>query len=198
VPFVGIDAAAFGANSGKQLGTLYKKSHWKSASTYALLYVLPALPTCNLRTNAEKSALVKAGIPSSHILNVSYDGTETVGLNNTGPVLTAHPQAKQWLLAGCNDDGVYGGTKALTSHGVAAKNVIGVGLGGDLACTIWAAGAPNVGFRATNYINPNAIGAAAVLNMYNFVEKATPFPTNSYVAPISITQADYKSIDKGC
>ncbi|MDA8309707.1 MAG: substrate-binding domain-containing protein [Actinomycetota bacterium] len=198
VPFVGINATAFGANTGKLLVGYYKQSHWTASSTYMLLYVVPSLPTCNERTNAEKAALLKAGLPASHIINVPYDGTSTAALNATGPVLTAHPQATHWLAAGCNDDGVYGGLKAATSHGVSVKNLLGVGLGGDLACQIWAKGAPNVGFVATNYIYPNAIGATAVEDMYNYVVKHKPFPANTYVTPIPIDRSNFRKVDKAC
>ena len=198
VPFVGINAGEFGANTGQLLVKYYKQAKWTASSTYALLYVVPSLPTCNQRTNAEKAALTKAGFPSSHIINVPYDGTSEAAITGTGPVLTAHPQATHWLAAGCNDDGVYGGLKAAGSHGVAVKDLIGIGLGGDLACQIWAKGAPNVGFVATNYIYPNGIGAKAVENLYNYVMKHTPFPANTYVTPIPITRGNFMSIDKGC
>lgn len=198
VPFVGINAKQFGANTGKLMVHYYKRAKWSASSTYALLYVVPALPTCNQRTNAEKAALVKAGFPASHIINVPYDGTTEVATNATGPVLTAHPQATHWLAAGCNDDGVYGGLKAAGSHGVSVSNLIGVGLGGDLACQIWAKGAPNVGFVATNYIYPNGIGAKAVQNLYDNVVKHQPFPKNTYVTPIPITKSNFTSVDKAC
>ena len=198
VPFVGINASEFGANTGKLLVGYYKSSHWSASTTYMLLYVVPSLPTCNQRTNAEKAALLKAGLPASHIINVPYDGTSDAALSATGPVLTAHPQAAHWLAAGCNDDGVYGGLKAAGSHGISVHNLIGVGLGGDLACQIWAKGAPNVGFVATNYIYPNAIGATAVENMYNYVVKHKPFPANTYVTPIPIDRANFTKVDKAC
>jgi ABC-type sugar transport system substrate-binding protein len=198
VPFVGINAAAFGANTGQLLVKYFKQAGWSAASTYAVLYVVPSLPTCNLRTNAEKSALTSAGFPASHIINVPYDGTTELALTNTAPVLTAHPQAQHWLAAGCNDDGVFGGAKAMADHRVTVSNIIGVGLGGDLACQIWAKGAPSVGFRASNYIYPNGIGAKAVLNMYNYVVKHIAFPANTYVAPEPITQGDFRSIDQNC
>lgn len=199
VPFVGIDAAAFGKSTGTILMDNYKQLGWSAGSTYMLLYTNPALPTCNMRTNAEQAQVVASGFPSSHIITVpTTDNTTQAAFNNTGPVKTAHPQAKGWLLAGCNDDVAFGGAKALVSSGVPAANVDAVGLGGDLACQVWGKGAPNVGFRGTNYIYPNGIGANAVREMYDYVVKHVPFAANTYVAPIQMSQSNFTTVDKAC
>jgi L-arabinose transport system substrate-binding protein len=199
VPFVGIDATAFGQSTGTILMSYYNELHWSAASTYMLLYTNPALPTCNMRTNAEEAKVVASGFPKSHIISVpTSDNTTQAAFSNTRPVKTAHPQAKDWLTAGCNDDVAFGGAKALVSSGVAAADVDAVGLGGDLACQVWAKGAPNVGFRGTNYIYPNAIGADAVHEMYDYVVKHTPFPANTYVAPIPMSQSNLMTVDKAC
>jgi L-arabinose transport system substrate-binding protein len=199
VPFVGIDAAAFGKSTGTILMSYYKQLGWSAGSTYMLLYTNPALPTCNMRTDAEQAQVVASGFPQGHIITVpTTDNTTQAAFSNTAPVKTAHPQAKDWLLAGCNDDVAFGGAKALVSSGVSASDVDAVGLGGDLACQVWGNGAPNVGFRGTNYIYPNGIGADAVREMYDYVVKHTPFPANTYVAPIQMSKSDYTTVDKGC
>lgn len=198
-PFVGINATAFGKSTGTILMDYYKQLGWSAGSTYMLLYTNPALPTCNMRTNAEQAQVVAAGFPSSHIITVpTTDNTTQLAFNNTGPVKTAHPQAKDWLLAGCNDDVAFGGAKALVSSGVPAASVDAVGLGGDLACQVWGKGAPNVGFRGTNYIYPNGIGADAVREMYDNVVNHKPFPADTYVAPVPMSQSNFTTIDKAC
>jgi L-arabinose transport system substrate-binding protein len=199
VPFVGIDAAAFGDSTGTILMSYYNQLHWSSADTYMLLFTNPALPTCNDRTNAEQAKVEAGGLLASHVITVpTTDNTTQAAFDNTGPVKTAHSQAKDWLVAGCNDDVAFGGAKALTSSGVPASDVDAVGLGGDLACQIWAAGSPDVGFRGTNYIFPNGIGADAVREMYDNVVKHQSFPANTYVAPIQMSQSNYATVDKAC
>lgn len=199
VPFVGIDAAAFGKSTGTILMSYYKQLGWSAGSTYMLLYTNPALPTCNLRTNAEQAQVIAAGFPKNHIISVpTTDNTTQQAFSATAPVKTAHPQAKQWLATGCNDDVAFGGAKALVSSGVPAADVDAVGLGGDLACQVWGKGSPEVGFRGTNYIYPNGIGANAVREMYNYVVKHTPFPADTYVSPIQMSRANFTTVDKGC
>ena len=199
VPFVGINATEFGNNSGSLLMGNWKSRHWPAASTYMILVVNPSLPTIVQRTTAEKKKAIAAGFPASHILLVpTNDNTVDQAFNNTGPIKTAHPQAKYWLVTGGNDDVAYGAAKKLVSSGVPPSHVVAVGLGGDLACQIWAKGAANVGFVATNYIYPNAIGAKSLLEIYNNVVKHKPFPPNTYVRPIPMTKANFRKIDKGC
>lgn len=199
VPFVGIDATAFGKSTGTILMNYYKQLGWSSGDTYMLLYTNPALPTCNQRTDAEQAQVVAGGFPSSHIITVpTTDNTTEAAFSNTAPVKTAHPQAKDWLLAGCNDDVAFGGAKALVGSGVPAADVDAVGLGGDLACQVWGKGAPNVGFRGSNYIYPNGIGADAVREMYDHVVKHMAFPSNTYVAPIEMSQSNFATVDKAC
>ena len=199
VPFVGIDATAFGKSTGTILMGYYKQLGWSPASTYMLLYTNPALPTCNLRTNAEKAQVVAGGFPAGHVISVpTTDNTTQAAFSAAAPVKTAHSQAKEWLVTGCNDDVAFGGAKALVSSGVPAANVDAVGLGGDLACQVWGKGAPEVGFRGTNYIYPNGIGADAVREMYDNVVKHTPFPANTYVAPVQMSRSNFMSVDKGC
>lgn len=199
VPFVGIDAASFGDSTGTILMSYYNQLHWSASSTYMLLFTNPALPTCNLRTNAEEAKVTASGFPASHVITVpTTDNTTQAAFSNTGPVKTAHPQAKDWMVAGCNDDVAFGGAKALVSAGVPVSGVDAVGLGGDLACQVWGSGAPDVGFRGTNYIYPNAIGADAVLEMYDYVVKHQAFPANTYVSPIAMSRSDYTTVDKSC
>jgi L-arabinose transport system substrate-binding protein len=199
VPFVGIDASQFGANTAKIMLANYKKLKWSSSSTYLLLVTNPALQTIQQRTNAEDKAALAAGFPKSHIIQEpTTDNTTQQAYNATGPIKTSHPQATHWLVTGGNDDVAYGAAKALVAGGVSASNIDAVGLGGDLACSIWAKGAPNVGFRGTNYIYPNAIGARSVQEIYDNVVKHKPFPANSYVAPIAMTQATLHKVDTSC
>lgn len=199
VPFVGIDAAQFGKNTGSILMSNYKKLGWSASDTYMLLVTNPSLETIQQRTNAEEAAAVASGFPKSHIIQEpTSDNTTQQAFSATGPIKTSHPQATHWLVTGGNDDVAYGAAKALVAGGVSASNVDAVGLGGDLACTIWKKGAPDVGFRGTNYIFPNAIGAKSVQEIYDNVVKHKPFPANSYVAPIAMTKATLHKVDTAC
>jgi ABC-type sugar transport system substrate-binding protein len=199
VPFVGINATQFGDSSGSLLMQNFKKLGWSAQNTYMLLVTNPELPTITQRTAAEKAKVIAAGFPGSHIIDVpTTDNTTQQAFNATQPIKTSHPQAQHWLVTGGNDDVAYGAAKALASSGVSVSNIVATGLGGDLACQIWAKGAPDVGFSATTYINPNAIGATAVKEIYDNAVTHTAFPPNTYVTPIVLTKANLTQVDTAC
>jgi ABC-type sugar transport system substrate-binding protein len=199
VPFVGIDAAHFGASSGSILMSNFKKLGWPVSSTYMMLVTNPSLQTIQQRTNAEEATATASGFPKGQIIDVpTSDNTTAQGYSAAGPIKTSHPQAQYWLITGGNDDVAYGAAKALVAAGVSPSHIDAVGLGGDLACQIWAKGAADVGFRGTNYIYPNAIGADSVKELYDNVVKHKSFPKNTYVAPIPMTQANLHHVDKAC
>lgn len=200
VPLVGIDATQAGANSGSQLSQLYKKSGWTAASTDYISVELPGLQTCTLRTDAEKSIFLKAN-PSflkNHILVVPYDGTVEKALTAVGPVVVAHPGVQHWLIASCNDDGVVGAGKALIQAHVPVKDIIGVGLGGDLSCTDWVAGAAPSGMVASNYFSPYVIGADAVKVLYNYIVHHRPMPLTTEIPAVPVTPRNFQSIEGHC
>ncbi len=199
VPYVGISGAQFGHNSGALMMRVYKNSKWPAASTYMLLVTNPSLQTIQQRTNGERATAIKEGFPKGHIINEpTSDNVTQQAYSATGPIKVSHPQASYWLVTGGNDDVAFGAAKALVAGGVPASHIDAVGLGGDLACTIWAKGAASVGFRASNYIYPNGVGAAAVNEMYQHVVKHKPFKANVDVAPVVLTQKNLHKVDKSC
>ena len=77
-----------------------------------------------------------------------------------GPVITAHPEITNWIVFGCNDEGVLGTLNALATAGVKPENIIGVGLGAYEACKFWAAGQAS-GFKAGLFISGLDVGKTA-------------------------------------
>jgi L-arabinose transport system substrate-binding protein len=201
VPLVGIDAAALGKQEGAQLASLYQASHWPASSTGYLSIELPGLQTCTLRTDAEKAAFASAvpSFPSSNVIVVPYDGTVEKALSAVGPVVTAHPGVQHWLITSCNDDGVVGAGKALISAHVPVASIIGVGLGGDLACQEWASGAAPSGMVASDYFDPHMFGQTAVKVLYDQIYHHKPMPALSAIPASVISPTSYKQvIGSGC
>jgi L-arabinose transport system substrate-binding protein len=200
VPLVGINAPQAGSNSGSQLAALFKKSGWSAASTDYISVELPGLQTCTFRTDAEKSVFKSANpsFPSSHILVVPYDGTVEKALADVGPVVVAHPGVQHWLIASCNDDGVVGAGKALIEAHVSTKDIIGIGLGGDLSCTAWVPGAAPSGLVASNYFSPYEIGADAVKVINAFITKHTRMPLQTEVAAVPVTPSNFQKVEGKC
>lgn len=191
VPFVGFDGKDMGTKVGVRAGELFAKSGWKD---YGVLSVeVQELSVCNDRTNASRNEVIKAGVDKSRIYAVPYDGTTNKALDAAGPVITAHPNVKSWVVFACNDEGVLGATNALTNAGYAPDKVIAVGLGAYEACRPWAANKPT-GFKAALYISGTDVGEAAAKQLITSIEKGTPLPEKTVANTTIVDAGNYKSV----
>jgi len=196
VPFVGFDGKDMGKKVGEAAAKLLTDSGWlkDSAKKVGVLSVeVQTLSVCNDRTDNEKAAIKAAGVTDAQIFPVPYTGEALSSQDAAGPVITAHPEVTNWVVFGCNDEGVLGTLNALATAGVKADDVIGVGLGAYEACKPWAAGQAS-GFKAGLFISGLDVGKTAATVLNDAVVNGKTPPASSY-APTSIVDANnYKSI----
>ena len=76
------------------------------------------LSVCNDRTDNEKAAVIAAGVPEAQVFPVPYTGEALSAQDAAGPVITANPEITNWIVFGCNDEGVLGTLNALATAGV--------------------------------------------------------------------------------
>src|SRR5512133_1351218 len=195
VPFVGFDGKDMGKKVGEAASKLLTDSGWlkDSAKKVGVLSVeVQTLSVCNDRTDNEKAAIKAAGVADAQIFPVPYTGEALSSQDAAGPIVTAHPDVTNWVVFGCNDEGVLGSLNALATAGVKADNVIGVGLGAYEACKPWAAGQPS-GFKAGLFISGLDVGKTAATVLNDAVVNGKPPAAVSY-APTSIVDANnYKT-----
>jgi L-arabinose transport system substrate-binding protein len=193
LPFYGFEWAKIGTEVGDRAAKLLSAEKWDAAKTAAVNVELPGLDTCNDRTNAASKAFLDStpNFPKANLLKVPYDGSENSALNAMATVKTAHPDIQHWVIWSCNDDGVVGPIQALTSAGAAASDIIGVGLGGNLACPTWDAG-NTTAFRETNFTDPARTAALAVKALYENITKGTPIPKETKLDGVTVTPDNYK------
>ena len=196
VPFVGFDGKDMGKKVGEAAAKLLTDSGWMSDSAKkvgVLSVEVQTLSVCNDRTDNEKAAVVAAGLPEAQIFPVPYTGEALSAQDAAGPVITAHPEITNWVVFGCNDEGVLGSLNALATAGVSTDDVIGVGLGAYEACKAWAADTPS-GFKAGLFISGLDVGATAATVLYDAVVNGIAPAANSY-APTSIVDAsNFKTV----
>ena len=143
VPFVGFDGKDMGKKVGEAAAQLLTDSGWldDSAKKVGVLSVeVQTLSVCNDRTDNAKAAILAAGVSEAQVFSVPYTGEALSAQDAAGPIITANPDVTNWIVFGCNDEGVLGTLNALATAGVTPENVIGVGLGAYEACKSWAAG----------------------------------------------------------
>jgi len=187
VPFVGFSGPDMGAKVGAEAARLIEEGGWLSDESITLGVLsteVPTLSVCEDRTNASKQAMLDVGVPAESIFQVQYTGESPDAQDKAGPVITAHPEVTHWVVFACNDEGVLAVLNALATQGVAADNILGVGLGAYEACKFWAADQPS-GFKAALYISGLDVGASAAEVLYNNIVNGEPLPEFT-IAPTSI------------
>jgi len=196
VPFVGFDGKDMGKKVGEAAAKLLTDSGWlkDSAKKVGVLSVeVQTLSVCNDRTDNEKAAAKAAGVPDAQIFPVPYTGETLSAQDAAGPIITAHPDVTNWVVFGCNDEGVLGTLNALATAGVKTDAIIGVGLGSYEACKPWAAGQPS-GFKAGLFISGLDVGKTAATVLYDAVANGKTPPANSYAPTSIVDPSTYKTI----
>ena len=190
VPFVGFDGKDMGKKVGEAAAALLTESGWlgDAAKKVGVLSVeVQTLSVCNDRTDNEKAAIIAAGVPEANIFPVPYTGEALASQDAAGPIITANPDVTNWIVFGCNDEGVLGALNALATSGVSPDNIIAVGLGAYEACKPWAAEQPS-GFKAALFISGLDVGATAAKVLHEAVVNGVEPPAFS-IAPTTIVDA---------
>ena len=196
VPFVGHDGREMGTQVGEAAAGLLADSGWldDSRKKVGVLSVeVQTLAACNERTDSAKAALVAAGVPESQVLAVPYTGEIASARDATGPIVMANPVITDWVVVGCNDEGVLGALDFLDEAGVDPGRIIGVGLGAHEACRAWATGEPT-GFKAALFASGLDVGAMAAEVLYGAVSGGSPPPAASYAPTVIVGPNTYRDL----
>jgi L-arabinose transport system substrate-binding protein len=195
VPVVTISGAEYGEKVGEQVADYFTKAGWDPAdpNLRVISMELPKLQTCNDRTNGSWDSFSKAvpAFPKDHVVHLNYDGSLNSSLTSATSALSSYGSVKKWLVWSCNDEGVIGPLKALANRHVPAANVIGVGLGGGLACTAWNNGEMPQ-FKASLAVDPSDNGASDVKLLYDWITKGATPPEQYNTPPKLVTPDDYE------
>lgn len=170
VPHMGISATKIGEAVGEAIAAEIAQRGWNLAEVGAIRVSYDQLPTAVDRVEGAISALKAAGFAAENIFDAPQARTDTeAALNAATVVLNAHPEIKHWVAFGLNDEAVLGAVRASESVGIAAADVIGVGIGGsDSAINEFRKPEPT-GFFASVIISPKRHGYETAINMYDWV-----------------------------
>ncbi|NQX34538.1 substrate-binding domain-containing protein [Herbiconiux sp. VKM Ac-2851] len=117
--FVGVDNAAAGTEGGTSLGELAKEK-WDCKVDLVISAEGTAAGQINTwRTGNARDAVKKTcpDIPEGNYVSYEADGNLTTSLANAPGVFAAHPDAKNILVVGLNDQAVVGALQAATQLG---------------------------------------------------------------------------------
>nr|WSZ11897.1 substrate-binding domain-containing protein [Streptomyces canus] len=199
LPRVGFDATEMGKQVGAAAAGLYPSDgSWTSANTVILQEWAQQTSVCTQRV---KAAVATFGAKTGTKLRTIKVGTNTTvpdSTSKTAAVLNGNRGVKHWVVFGCADEDVQGAVQALQSGGYAPKDIVGVGVGGNLACKDWQGGTPS-GMKAALFISGAAVGAQAVELMVDHLTKGTPFPAQQVNAPtVIVNPSNWKAAGLVC
>lgn len=177
VPVVALDGKKVGSDVGTETARLFEESGWAQAGVRVASVDLPKVTTCNDRTKGAEEAFLAARpeFDAAAILHVDYDGTLNSANDTMSAAVNNHRDVERWIVWSCNDEGVVGAIKALANAGIGADRVIGVGLGANLACDQWKAGADSA-FRSAIALDPKDNGRVAVETMNEHLTSGKALP----------------------
>ena len=194
VHHLGISARDIGTAVGKALFDEMTRRNWKIDETAVCAMTWEELQTSRERTNGAIDALVAAGFPKEKIFRAPQKVADIPGAFDAANILlTQHPDNKQWLVCGNNDNAVLGSVRALEGRGYNAENVIGIGINGT-DCIVEFQKEKPTGFYASILLQPKRHGFETAEMMYQWIHAGIEPPKETYTTGILITRDTYQKI----
>ena len=205
LPRVGFDAQQLGTEVGKEVATLFKQeSGWTASNTKILEEWQHSTTVCTPRvTYADQLFRQNGGAAATSIPAIKVDTDNQVATTSqsaqplTTATLNANRGVKHWIVFGCNDQNVQGAINALSNAGYSTNDILGVGLGSDLACKDWQSNAPT-GMKAALLFKGQDVGSDAVNLMVDHIRNGTPFPQTKAVNFTMANKSNWKATGFTC
>jgi L-arabinose transport system substrate-binding protein len=197
VPRVGFSGTQMGAEVGTKAAELFKQAGWKAEETRIISAWKQDVTVCTDRVVAAVKTFKDVGGADIKEIKVGTDNTPPDAQNKVAATVTANKSVKHWIIWGCNDENVTGGSRALENAGFTPDNIIGVGINGDLACKVWKGGKPS-GVKASLYLNGAEVGALAVQNMYDKIKNGKEFPPEAFAKTTMVGPDNYEQAGLKC
>ncbi|MCX5214699.1 substrate-binding domain-containing protein [Kitasatospora sp. NBC_00240] len=197
VPRVGFSGEQMGAQVGTRAGEEYRKAGWTPGDTRIVYAWQQDVNVCRERINAASRAFEQVA-DRVRSFDVGTDNTlRGAQLKVASRIVVDGVGVKHWVVWGCNDENVRGAMTALQNAGLSSDNVIGVGLGGYLACKDWSGSKP-AGMRDALFINGRDVGALAVRTMYDKLKNGRPFPVEALATTTMLDANTWRSSGAPC
>jgi L-arabinose transport system substrate-binding protein len=197
VAHMGISATKIGETVGQALVDEIKKRGWDMKEVGAIRVSYDQLPTAVDRVEGAISVLKAAGFPAENIYDAPQAKTDTeAALNAATTVLNKHANVKYWVAFGLNDEAVLGAVRASESVGIAADNIIGVGIGGAESAINEFKKPSATGFFGTVIISPKRHGYETAMNMYEWIANDKAPPMLTLTAGSLALRGDYEKVRK--
>ncbi|WP_439290854.1 arabinose ABC transporter substrate-binding protein [Lonepinella koalarum] len=170
VPLIMMAAEEIGQRQGQELYKEMLNRKWDVKETAVLAITADELDTARRRTEGSISALIASGFPEKQIYKSPTKSNDIPGaLDAANSMLVQHPEVKNWLIVGMNDNTVLGGVRATEGQGFKATNVVGIGINGTDAVNELSKPNPT-GFLGSLLPSPDVHGYRSVELLYKWVK----------------------------
>ncbi|MFM2486428.1 arabinose ABC transporter substrate-binding protein [Celerinatantimonas yamalensis] len=193
VPLIMMAASEIGYRQGQDLYKEMQKRKWDVKTTAVMAITADELDTARRRVDGSIKALKAEGFPASQIYRVPTKSNDIPGAFNAGnSMLVQHPNVKQWLIVGMNDNTVLGGVRATEGQGFNAQNVIGIGINGVGAINELSKSEPT-GFYGSLLPSPDIHGFKSIEMLYKWVKDGIRPPNMTQVKDVVlITRSNFR------
>ncbi|MDY4279827.1 MAG: arabinose ABC transporter substrate-binding protein [[Pasteurella] mairii] len=170
VPLIMMATTEIGEKQGQELYKEMQNRGWDINETAVLAITADELDTARRRTEGSISALIKAGFPEKQIYKSPTKSNDIPGaLDAANSMLVQHPEVKNWLIVGMNDNTVLGGVRATEGQGFKPANVVGIGINGVDAVNELSKPNPT-GFLGSLLPSPDIHGYRSTEMLYKWIK----------------------------
>nr|WP_302622392.1 arabinose ABC transporter substrate-binding protein [Aeromonas caviae] len=194
VPLVMMAATKIGERQGQELYKEMQKRQWDVKATGVLAITADELDTARRRVEGSLGALKAAGFPEGQIFRAPTKSNDIPGaLDAANSMLVQHPEVKNWLIVGMNDNTVLGGVRATEGQGFKAESVIGIGINGVDAVNELSKSSAT-GFLGSLLPSPDVHGYKSIQMLHDWVVNgAEPAKFTEVTDVVLITRDNFKA-----
>lgn len=193
VPLIMMAATEIGQRQGEELYKEMQNRKWDVKDTAVLAITADELDTARRRTEGSIDALIKAGFPKEKIYKSPTKSNDIPGaLDAANSMLVQHPEIKNWLVVGMNDNTVLGGIRATEGQGFKPENVIGIGINGTDAVNELSK-PKATGFFGSLLPSPDVHGYRSTEMLYKWIKDGVEAPKYTPIGdPVLLKRENFK------
>ncbi|PAU74464.1 arabinose ABC transporter substrate-binding protein [Halomonas salipaludis] len=195
VPHLGMSGTKIGLQVGEAIAAEMEARGWDPQEVGALRITNNELPTAVERTDGATQALLEWGFPEDNIFDAPQQSTDTSGaFSAASPVLSQRGDFEHWIIYALNEESVLGGVRATEQYGLAADNVIGVGINGSGAAFAEFSRDNPTGFHGTVAVSSTMHGRQTAEDLYHWITEGEEPPANTETSGTLMTRDNWQDV----
>ncbi|MFM9268633.1 arabinose ABC transporter substrate-binding protein [Halomonas elongata] len=195
VPHLGMSGYKIGQQVGNAIADEMEARGWDPEKVAALRITNYELPTAKERTDGATEALLERGFQEDNILDAPQQNTDTSSaFSAASPVFSKNGDYEHWVIYALNEESVLGGVRASEQYGLAADDVIGVGINGSGAAFAEFSREKPTGFHGTVAVSSTMHGRQTAQNLYTWVTEGEKPKGNTETSGTLMTRDNWEAV----